>query len=157
MSGWKRALERRLRPGFQMWARLTRGATLGVRGLVTDAQGRVLLLEHSYVPGWHLPGGGVDPGETPEAAVARELEEEAGVRPLERPRLLSVHDNGRSFPGDHVLLYRIRRWTAAPASAQGEILRTGWFASDALPDETTGATRRRLAEALGGGEPDPYW
>lgn len=110
-----------------------------------------------YVPGWHLPGGGVDRGETPEAAIARELEEEAGVRPVGRPRLLSTHDNGRSFPGDHVLLYRIDRWTTGPATARGEILQTGWFAPNALPDGTTGATRRRITEAMGETEADPYW
>lgn len=157
MSGWKRAAERALRPGIQGWGRLTRGMTLGVRGLVTDEEGRVLLIEHSYVAGWHLPGGGVDRGESAEAAVSRELEEEAGVRPTERPRLLSAHDNGRSFSGDHVLLYRVKRWTPVPATARGEILRVGWFAPNALPPETTGATRRRIVEVLGGAEADVYW
>ena len=140
-----------------MWARLTRGATLGVRALVTDAEGRVLLLEHTYVPGWHLPGGAVDPDETTEAAVARELEEEAGVRPTERPRLLWAHDNRRHFRGDHVLLYRVERWTQGVASSRGEILRTGWFSPGDLPAETTPATRRRIAEALAGAEVDPFW
>ncbi|MBW3558164.1 MAG: NUDIX domain-containing protein [Proteobacteria bacterium] len=150
-------MERRLRPAIQMWARLTRGATLGVRALVTDRDGRVLLLEHSYVPGWHLPGGGVDRDETPEAAAARELVEEAGVRPAERPRLLSVHDNRRRSRGDHVLLYRVERWTQEAATSRGEILRVGWFSPGDLPPGTTPATRRRIAEALGGGEPDPFW
>jgi ADP-ribose pyrophosphatase YjhB (NUDIX family) len=117
----------------------------------------VLLVEHSYVPGWHLPGGAVDPGETAEAAAVRELEEEAGVRAAERPRLMSVHDNGRNFPGDHVLIYCVERWTEAPAAAEGEILQIGWFAPDALPPDATPATRRRIAEILGGEAPDPYW
>jgi ADP-ribose pyrophosphatase YjhB (NUDIX family) len=157
MSRLKRAGERCLRPMIQTWARLTRGTTLGVRALVTDAEGRVLLVEHSYVPGWHLPGGGVDPGEHASAAVGRELQEEAGVRPTEQPRLVSVHDNGRNFRGDHVLLYRVERWTAVSADADGEILRAEWFSPEALPADTTPSTRRRVAEALGGAEPDPYW
>lgn len=157
MSRLKRGLEPRLRPLIQMWARLTRGTTLGVRALVTDPEGRVLLLERSYVPGWHLPGGAVDPGETAEAAVARELEEEAGVRPVERPRLVSAHDNHRRFRGDHVLLYRVERWTEGVASSRGEILRTGWFDPADLPVGTTRATGRRIDEVLGGSEPDPFW
>jgi ADP-ribose pyrophosphatase YjhB (NUDIX family) len=157
MSWWKRGLERTLRPLIHVWARTSRGATLGVRGLVLDNQGRVLLVEHSYVPGWHLPGGGVDPDELPEHAVARELEEEAGVRATSRPRLLSVHDNRRNFRGDHVLMYRVDAWTPGVATSRGEIIAADFFAMDALPPETTRSTRRRLAEALEGVEIDPYW
>ena len=157
MSRWKRGAERRLRPTIQLWGRVTRGTTLGVRALVTDPGGRILLVEHSYVSGWHLPGGGVDPDETAEAAVARELVEEAGVRPTERPRLLSIHDNRRHFRGDHVLLYRVERWNPTPATSRGEILHAAFFAPDDLPPDTTPATRRRITEVLSGGAPDTLW
>ena len=157
MSAWLRRIEPLARPAVQRWARLRRGMTLGVRGVATDADGRVLLVEHTYVSGWHLPGGGVDRGETPEQAVARELVEEAGVRPATRPQLLSVHDNSRRFPGDYVLLYRVDAWRAAPAKAAGEIARAGFFALDDLPAELTRATRQRLAEVFEGQPPDPYW
>src|SRR6187200_446523 len=46
------------------WFRLTRGMSLGVRALVRDENGRILLIRHSYAPGWLLPGGGVERGET---------------------------------------------------------------------------------------------
>jgi hypothetical protein len=38
-----------------------------------------------------------------------------------------------------------------------EITGCGFFALDALPDETTGSTRRRIAELAGGLAPDPFW
>jgi len=99
----------------------------------------------------------VENGETAEDALGRELVEEAGVRMIGRPRLLSVHDNRRNFPGDHVLLYAVDRWEPCEATSRGEILNVGWFAPDALPETTTAGTRRRLMEVLEGEAPDVMW
>ena len=148
---------RLVRALFHAQARLTRGLTLGVRGLVTDAEGRVLLIEHTYTPGWHMPGGGVERGESAEQALARELGEEAGVEITGPVRLLSAHNNHARFRGDHVLVYRIEAWRPCPATSRGEIAQVGWFAPDALPPGTTAPTRRRLAEALTGAPADPAW
>lgn len=136
---------------------MTRGKTLGVRALVTDEQGRVLLIEHTYVPGWWLPGGGVDSGGTAHQAVARELREEAGVDPVGAPQLLSVHANEAFFPGDHVLLFRVTDWRACEMTSHGEIRGVGFFALDALPQPMNAASERRIREALGGAAPDPVW
>jgi ADP-ribose pyrophosphatase YjhB (NUDIX family) len=154
---WRRVVEPFTRPLFFAWSRMTRGKTLGVRGLVLDGGGRVLLVEHTYLKGWHLPGGGVDAGETAEAAVVRELREEAGVEAIGRPALLSIHSSERLFRGDHVLVYRVDRWRRVASSSPGEILHAEFFAPDALPDETTRATRERIAEALDGAEPALEW
>jgi ADP-ribose pyrophosphatase YjhB (NUDIX family) len=154
---WRRRIEPILRPLFHLYVRTMRGATLGVRALVLDGEGRVLLVEHTYIKGWYMPGGGVERGETVEHALARELVEEAGVEMIGRPRLLSIHDNRRVFKGDHVLVYRVESWKPCPATSRGEILNVGWFAPAALPADTTLATRRRLAEALGGDDADPMW
>jgi 8-oxo-dGTP pyrophosphatase MutT (NUDIX family) len=109
------------------------------------------------VHGWFLPGGGVERGETTEQAVVRELQEEAGVRVLGRPRLVGIHANHRVFRGDHVLVYRIDAWAPCAAARQGEIHAVAWFAPDALPANVSPGTRRRILEALDGEEASPHW
>jgi ADP-ribose pyrophosphatase YjhB (NUDIX family) len=132
--------------------------TLGVRGVVLDGAGRVLLVEHTYIHGWWLPGGGVDRGETLEDAMARELREEAAVEPTRRPVLVSMHSNEPRFRGDHVALFRIDHWRGVDRRPDPrEIHDLGFFAPDALPEGATAGTRRRLAEALQGVETDPMW
>lgn len=135
-----------------------RPLTLGVRGAAFDAKGDVFLVRHTYVSGWYLPGGGVSPGETAEAALARELDEEGRLAFEGPPRLVSVHLNRAGSHRDHVLVYRIDavRQTGERAPDR-EIAECGFFAPDALPEGATPATRRRLAEMLNGTAPDPYW
>ena len=154
---WLRRIEPILRPAFQTFTRLTKGKTLGVRGLAVDAEGRVLLIEHTYIKGWYMPGGGVDRGEDAETALKREMLEEAGIEVIGRPTLLSIHDNRRIFPEDHVLIYRIDHWRQGEPTQKGEILDRGFFAPDDLPPETTRATRNRIKEALEGAETDLLW
>ncbi len=154
---WKRAVEPFTRPLFFLWSRLTRGKTLGVRGMVFDEAGRVLLVEHTYLKGWHLPGGGVDAGETTEAALVREVREEAGVEVEGRPRLLSIHSAEKLFKGDHVVVYRVDRWRRVASDAEGEILRAEFFPTDALPTDTVRSSRERIEEALNDRPPSADW
>ncbi len=157
MTTWRTRIEPFTRPLFFAWSRMSRGMTLGVRGAVVDGEGRVLLVKHTYLEGWWLPGGGVDKGETTQAAVIRELREEAGLIVRGEPRLLSVHSNECFFPGDHVLVFRIDAFDLTERTSHGEIAEIGWFHPDALPEDTTRATRARLAEIFGGAAPDPNW
>jgi 8-oxo-dGTP pyrophosphatase MutT (NUDIX family) len=150
-------LEPLIRPFFHLYARTRRGMTLGVRGMVVDGAGKVLLVRHTYVKGWHMPGGGVERGETAEAALARELVEEAGVRLTAPPVLVSIHSAHAKFKGDHILFYRVEDWAACAATSHGEIAEIGWFQPDALPEETTDGTRGRISEALGSAARRPLW
>lgn len=157
MTTWRTRIEPFTRHLFFAWSRINRGMTLGVRGVATDSKGRVLLVRHTYLHGWWLPGGGVDRGETTQTAVVRELREEAGLIATSEPRLLSVHSNERFFPGDHVLIFAVDAFDLTERTSHGEIAEIGWFAPDALPEDTTRATRDRLAEIFGEAPADPNW
>ncbi|MDQ1155469.1 NUDIX domain-containing protein [Brevundimonas sp. SORGH_AS_0993] len=154
---WRIQVEPFTRPLFFAWSRLTRGKTLGVRAVAVDAQGRVLLVRHTYLAGWWLPGGGVDRGETTQGAVVRELREEAGLIARGAPVLLSLHSNERFFPGDHVAVFRIDAFDVGARASQGEIAEIGWFHPSALPEDAHRSTRARLAEIFDGAPVSDAW
>ncbi len=139
-------------------SRLRRGMTLGVRMAALDPKGRVFLVKHSYAPGWYLPGGGVEPGETFAEAAARELMEEGGIALGAPPELFGLYLNRTISIRDHVALFLCRDWNQEkpPAVPNAEIIDIGFFAPDALPEGATDATRRRLAEIAGAAR-SAYW
>ncbi len=109
------------------------------RGLVRavaliDRDGRVLIAERpegkSMAGLWEFPGGKVEPGETPEAALIRELQEELGIGTWESclaPLTFASH----SYDDFHLLmpLFACRKWEGTPASREGQALK--WvFAKD---------------------------
>lgn len=154
----RRHFDTALRRLLHFYWRFSRGLTLGVRALVVDAEGRVFLVKHSYVPGWHLPGGGVEVGETLLAALARELREEGNIELGEAPRLLGVYYNRRVARRDHVTLYLVRSFRqSAPPRPNREIVAHGFFATDSLPQDTGRATRERIAEMLFGRAGGEFW
>ena len=158
LDGLRRALEPAFRRVFHTYWRFARGLTMGVRGIVIDPEGRVFLVKHSYVAGWHLPGGGVEPGETVGEALDRELMEEGGIAPLEPPVLHGVFFNSRVSRRDHVAVFVVRafRQEGKPRHP-AEIVDYGFFARDALPPGTTRGTRARLAELFDGTAISPRW
>ena len=147
----RRSLEPLLRRLFHFYWRFARGLTLGVRAVVFDGTGRVFLVKHSYVAGWHLPGGGVEAGETLMTALTRELREEGNIELGEPPDFFAIYFNRRASRRDHVALYVVRSFhQSAPPQPNHEIIAHGFFAPGALPEDTTRATRARLAEVMQG-------
>jgi 8-oxo-dGTP pyrophosphatase MutT (NUDIX family) len=138
--------------------------SLGVRILVRNEDNHVLLVRHSYMRGWYLPGGGVDGGEVMAEAAVRELQEEAGISAAADLRLLGVYLNRESFGRDHIGLFEAVAWEALDSFLQpnGEILEARFFSPDDLPESTTRATAERVAEfCLGDRAQEPgaggYW
>ena len=136
--------------------RFSRGLTGGVRALVLDGP-NVLLVRHSYMEGLHLPGGGVEVGETFEDALAREVEEEAGVRLTARPELFGLYLNRAVTRRDHVALYICRDFERRPFTPDREIVEAAFHPLDALPGDVTEATRRRIGEVTERRKPDADW
>lgn len=142
-----------------MWgAMITRGATLGVRAIVVDNSNNIILVRHTYVPGWYLPGGGVERGETMLTSLRRELLEEANVRLTGEPELVGIYLNMKTSRQDHVALYMCRDWEQDGVPKPNfEIAECGIFPLDDLPDGITQSTRMRLVEALNGNSKSEFW
>ena len=152
------AVARVLRRLFHWWFLLTRPMTLGVRAMVLDHQDRVLLVRHTYIQGWHMPGGGIENNEDALTAITRELEEEANIRLLGVPQWHGLFFNAHASPRDHVGLYVVRDFEViGPHQPDGEIAEIGFFARDALPPGTSQGTLLRLDEVFGQVQPAPRW
>jgi 8-oxo-dGTP pyrophosphatase MutT (NUDIX family) len=128
-----------------------RRMVLGARAIVLDGD-KVLLLRHTYMPGWHFPGGGVEPGETAEDAARREAEEETGYRIEGSMTLLGLYlQKHEATDRDHVAAFVGTKFIQVkPFRANAEIAEIGWFDVGALPPGMDPGTARRVSEAVSG-------
>lgn len=144
---------------FQAWFRLSRPMTLGVRAAVENEAGHVFMVRHTYVPGWYMPGGGVEHGEPALEALRRELIEEGGIRLTAEPKVFGFYSNHHSFRNDHVLLYHVPwgSWEAVKATSTGEIAETAWVDPLSPIDGVTQGSLLRFEELYRGVARSPYW
>ncbi len=149
-------LTQRLMPGLiHALARFSRPLTMGVRAVILEGETKVFLVRHTYVPGWHFPGGAIEPGETARAALIREVREEARIAVLGEPVLHGIFLNRRR---DHVVTYVVRAFERLEGGAPDwEIAESGFFPIGDLPEGTTAATRARLGEVMSGAAPAETW
>lgn len=132
--------------------------TLGVRAIVLDEAGRVLLVRHTYTEGWHFPGGGVEIGETVHQTLVKELAEEAGVMLTAPPVLHGICFNQAMGRRDHVAVFVVRAFTwGGPPPPNAEIAQADFFALDRLPEGVTASTRARLLELADGRSAGAFW
>jgi ADP-ribose pyrophosphatase YjhB (NUDIX family) len=143
---------------FRLFISLRAGwapTALGVAAAIEGDDGRVLLVRHRYAPGWRLPGGGVNRGEPPQAAVLRELAEEVGLAGG-TAQFFGLYTRKAGWATSVVALYRIRGAAVnfRPNLEISEIC----FADPRIPPQgCTPATLRRLKELTGAAELSPYW
>jgi len=124
-----------------------------------DARRELLLMRRSDNAHWGLPGGYVEPGESVAAAAAREVSEETGVQ-VAVGRLVGVYSDPAlqviEYPdGRRVhavnLCFEADRVAEGVATTPDEVLATGYFAPDALPDPLVPIHRVRIEDAVAGG------
>ncbi|CAD7039207.1 NUDIX domain-containing protein [Pseudorhizobium halotolerans] len=136
---------------------LRRGMTLGVRAACFDREGRIFMVRHTYVPGWYLPGGGVERHETALDALEKELREEGNLVMTGPPELFHVYYNRGASKRDHVLFYRVEVEQTEPRKPDREIAESGFFDLASLPEDVTSATLRRIREVTGQEPPSDMW
>lgn len=147
-----------LQRGYLAFSRFSRGMTLGVRAMLLGDD-RVILVRHTYVPGWYFPGGGVESGETFLEALEREIGEEAGVRLTGPAELFGLYRNAHADSRDHVALFVCREWAFLPGRkiSNREIAAVERFPLHTLPEGTTVGTRARIDEVTRGKSPSADW
>ena len=128
---------------------LIKRMTIGVRVILIDGD-KVLLIKHSYIPGWHFPGGGVDHAETIDEAAVREVREETGYE-IKAPLEFFAHYINTIPPRrDHVAVFVSHDFAKADEFVRNrEIIEIGWFPLAELPADASKATVARLEELAG--------
>jgi ADP-ribose pyrophosphatase YjhB (NUDIX family) len=143
-----RSLHRKLMPVAHRWRhrwrKLRRARLLGVSVFVTDLEGRLLLVRHSYGSGgWALPGGGMGRREDAESAARREISEEVGCT-LEGVRVLEQLEETISG-SPHTAWLVAARTLDRPKPDRREIVEARFFPTHSQPEPLTPLTRTRIA------------
>ena len=128
---------------------VTRSQIHVIAGAIAGDDGRILVTrrhDHAHQGGlWEFPGGKLEPGEAPEAGLARELEEELGIRVTASRPLIRVHHD---YGDRHILLdvRRVHAYTGTPHGREGQPL--DWLTPDEMDPDRFPAADRPIITAL---------
>jgi ADP-ribose pyrophosphatase YjhB (NUDIX family) len=124
-------------------------STVGVKALIINTNMEILLVKHTYLSGWHLPGGGLNPGESPKEAIIREVKEEAAILVTGVLELFHVYSHKILGASDYPILYIVREFKLLDHKpCPREILTTQWFHYSALPNDASASTLERVREVF---------
>jgi 8-oxo-dGTP pyrophosphatase MutT (NUDIX family) len=129
--------------GFKIYCYIFRPVRMGVRVMMSQNK-KVWLVRHTYIPGWHMPGGGVKRGETLENAARREAKEETGAQ-LGKISLMGAYTSFIQWKTDHTVVFICRDFTLTGKS-DGEIAEVKEFSLNELPADVYPPHRLRLDE-----------
>lgn len=139
--------------GYKVYCFLLRPIRMGVRVLMLEGD-KVWMIRHTYMPGWHLPGGGLKKWETLDEAARREAREETGAE-LGMISLLGTFTGMIQWKTDHTIVFLCRDFKITGKS-DGEIAEVRAFSLNELPEHTF-SPHRRLLERFRKGEFEPNY
>ncbi len=122
---------------------VTRPRTQGVSALPVTPEGKVILVRHSYVSGWYIPGGGRKADEDPRDAALRELREEIGMTSHGRIHAVGEIEHRPHHKRDTMAFFVVEDVVCA-AKLSIEIEAIGAFSPDALPDGVSPRSAARI-------------
>lgn len=128
------------------WFWLSRGLTVGVRVAIFSDANEVLLVRHTYIPGWYLPGGGVDRGETILQAAKREVFEETGLSGLDFDPEMHFFQHSDVSNADHIVFLKAKSSEDIGQYRSAEIAEVRFFKIDQLPNGLDKGSKQRILE-----------
>lgn len=125
---------------------LVRPKTRGVRGIVLNDHGEILLARHRYLKGWYLPGGKVGRKEDAPTALQREIQEETGIKGALVGHLVGTYTSEQEYKRDSIEVFFVRVSDSLSQRLDLEVEDARFFPIDSLPSDISPATQRRIAE-----------
>ncbi|MBL8051545.1 MAG: NUDIX domain-containing protein [Anaerolineales bacterium] len=129
--------------GFKIYCFIFRPVRMGVRVMMIQDD-KVLLIRHTYLNGWFMPGGGLNRNESLEQAARREAKEETGAE-LGEITLLGVFTNYLQWKTDHTVVFLCKEFKITGKS-DAEIAELKQFSLNELPKSVYPSHRKLLEE-----------